>query len=113
MMQPLLGAIVITWHGKSSVSVGFHAATNGENSIMSAKPSILKKAYGTTAAGVAVDEYTLTNASGIEVKIITYGGIITSIRVPDRNGSMTNVALGFDNLSEYETKNSPYFGAII
>lgn len=76
-----------------------------------AQVTIEKSSYGTTADGEAVDEYTLTNANGMEVKIITYGGIITSIRVPDRNGNMANVALGFDNLQDYETKN-PYFGCI-
>lgn len=70
-----------------------------------------KTFYGTTADGVAVEEYTLTNAAGMEVKIITYGGIITSIRVPDRNGLVANVTLGFSNLRDYETK-SPYFGCI-
>lgn len=76
-----------------------------------AEGKIEKKSYGTTADGVAVDEYTLTNANGMEVKVITYGGIITSIKVPDRFGNMANVALGFDNLKDYETKN-PYFGCI-
>lgn len=78
---------------------------------MAQNTSILKRPYGTTSAGVTVDEYTLTNANGIEIKIITYGGIITSILVPDRNGEMTNVVLGFDNLADYETRN-PFFGAI-
>jgi aldose 1-epimerase len=74
--------------------------------------TIVKKAYGvTTPGGIAVDEYTLTNTKGMEVKIITYGGIITSIKVPDRKGKMANVALGFDNLADYEAK-SPYFGCI-
>jgi len=69
--------------------------------------------YGTTASGQDVHEYTLTNASKrpMEVKIITFGGIITSIKVPDKWGNMENVALGFDNLQDYETKN-PYFGSI-
>lgn len=79
---------------------------------MAANTSIEKQSYGTTAAGVAVDEFTLTNASGMEVKVITYGGIITSIRTPDRNGSLADVVLGFDQLADYEAKN-PYFGAII
>jgi aldose 1-epimerase len=74
--------------------------------------SVEVSSYGTTADGVEVDEYTLTNDNGMEVKIITYGGIITSIRVPDRDGNLANVTLGFDNLSDYETRN-PYFGAII
>jgi len=72
---------------------------------------ITKKPYGTTADGIAVAEYTLANGAGMEVKIITYGGIIASIRVPGRDGRIGNVALGFSSLREYETK-SPYFGAI-
>jgi aldose 1-epimerase len=67
--------------------------------------------YGVTADGITVEEYTLTNSRGMEVKIITYGGIMTSIKVPDRKGRLANVALGFDNLQDYETKN-PYFGCI-
>ena len=77
-----------------------------------AAASIEVRSYGTTADGIEVDEYTLANANGMEVKIITYGGIITSIRVPDRDGNLANVTLGFDNLHDYETRN-PYFGAII
>jgi len=67
--------------------------------------------YGTTADGIDVAEYTLTNAHGMEVKIITYGGIITSVKVPDRKGHFANVVLGFDNLQDYEDLN-PYFGCI-
>ncbi|GIV82498.1 MAG: aldose 1-epimerase [Anaerolineae bacterium] len=78
-----------------------------------AQGSITKAPYGTTADGVAVDEYTLTNANGMEVKIITYGGIITSVKVPDRYGNMANVTLGFTNLQDYETRNGNYFGALI
>ncbi|HVO42102.1 MAG TPA: aldose epimerase family protein [Aggregatilineales bacterium] len=70
------------------------------------------KGFGKTASGTPVEEYSLTNAQHVEVKIITYGGIITSLRVPDREGQFTNVVLGFDRLEDYETK-SPYFGAII
>ena len=72
---------------------------------------ITRKPYGTTADGMAVAEYTLANGAGMEVKIITYGGIITSLRTPGRDGRIGNVALGLSSLREYETK-SPYFGAI-
>ena len=68
--------------------------------------------YGTTADGKAVTMYTLTNANGVEVKAITYGGIITSLRVPDRSGTMGDVVLGFERLDGYE-KDPPFFGAII
>ncbi len=64
-----------------------------------------------TADGIPVDEYTLTNAHDMEVKIITYGGIITSVKVPDKKGQFANVVLGFDNLQDYEAL-SPYFGCI-
>ena len=70
-----------------------------------------KQAYGTTADGKEVFEYTLTNAQGTEVKIITYGGTITSLKLPDRRRRMANVVLGFSNLKDYVTK-SPYLGCI-
>jgi galactose mutarotase-like enzyme len=57
-------------------------------------------------------QFTLTNAHGIEVRVITYGGIITSIRTPDRSGRLDDIVLGFDSLAGYR-KNSPYFGAIV
>jgi aldose 1-epimerase len=71
---------------------------------------IVKEPYG-TVDGEAVDRYTLTNAAGMEVVILTYGGIVQSITVPDRDGTMANVALGFDNLDDYVNRN-PYFGCI-
>lgn len=61
--------------------------------------------------GQQVDQYTLTNANGMEVQILTYGGIIQSIRVPDRDGAMANVVLGYDTLEAY-VENNPYFGTI-
>ncbi len=81
------------------------------NSVNAENSSIKVHPFGTTADGQPVDEYVLTNAQGMEVRIITYGGTIRSIRVPDRDGGFTNVILGFDNLVGYETR-SPYFGAI-
>lgn len=62
--------------------------------------------------GVKVDQYTLKNKTGIEVTIITYGGRITSLKVPDRKGIYEDVVLGFDSLEGYKKEN-PYFGAII
>ena len=67
--------------------------------------------YGTTTDGNAVEEYTLRNAAGMAIKLITIGGIVTSISVPDRKGDIANVALGFDRLQKYEAEH-PYFGAI-
>ena len=69
------------------------------------------KQYGNTPDGQAVEHFMLTNANGIEVGIISYGGIITSILAPDRNGETCNIVLGFNTLDDYVTKN-PYFGCI-
>jgi len=62
--------------------------------------------------GEPVERYTLTNANGMEVAVLTYGGVIQSIRVPDRDGTMANVVLGFNTLDDYVAR-SPYFGAIV
>jgi len=73
---------------------------------------IRKAAYGTTPEGEDVDQYTLVNGKGMEVAVITFGGIITSWTAPDKNGQYGNVVLGFDNLAGYLGEN-PFFGAII
>jgi aldose 1-epimerase len=76
------------------------------------KAGVEKQSFGATPDGAPVDLYTLTNASGMEVRAITYGGIVLSLRVPDRDGKLGDVVLGHDALTGYE-KNPPYFGAII
>lgn len=77
-----------------------------------ARESIVKEEFGTLATGQVIDIYTLTSSTGIEMKVMTYGAAITSLMVPDRNGNMANITLGFDNLASYEA-GTPYFGAII
>ena len=78
-----------------------------------AKQSITKEPFGKTDEGIAVDLYTLTNAQGAQAKIITYGGIVVSLKVPDRNGKLDDVVLGYDNLAGYLKNNGPYLGALI
>ncbi|GLG97703.1 hypothetical protein R5R35_001316 [Gryllus longicercus] len=60
-----------------------------------------------------VRRFTMTNQNGMTVQIITYGGIITSIQVPDRNGEVDDVVLGFDSMLGYLGEKNPYFGAIV
>ena len=60
---------------------------------------ITSEAWG-EVDGEQVTLYTLTNANGMEVKLTNYGGIITSVLVPDRDGNSENVTLGFDNLDD-------------
>ena len=64
---------------------------------------VTRAAFGKTGDGTPVEVFTLTNKAGVEVKAISYGAIITSIRVPDRTGAMADVALGFDTLDGYLT----------
>jgi len=75
--------------------------------------NIARERFGTAPGGAAVHLYRLTNSHCMRVKIITYGGIIQSLSVPNRNGRTRNVALGFSNLDDYVEQNDPYFGAII
>jgi aldose 1-epimerase len=81
---------------------------------LSQSSSRLKKEDFGTVDGQQVFVFTLQNPSGMEVKITNYGGTITSIRVPDRNGKFDDVALGFNDLDGYTSKaNNAYFGATI
>ena len=85
---------------------------NQEPEQMEKAVSITSSDFGTTAAGEKVTKYFLKNKDGIQVDIITYGGRITSLRTPDKDGTMKNVVLGFDSLEQYE-KDNPFFGALI
>ena len=63
--------------------------------------AISKKPFGVMPDGREVTQYTLTNARGASVSVINFGGILTNVRVPDRNGVLDDVVLGFDNLASY------------
>ena len=77
-----------------------------------AKTKPIQKASFGKVDGKPVDLYTLTNAKGAFVKITNYGAIVTEVHVPDRNGKLGDVVLGFDNVDDY-VKKSPYFGSIV
>jgi aldose 1-epimerase len=79
--------------------------------IAQAQATVTKASFG-TADGQSVDLYTLRNVHGVEAKITNYGGILVSLKVPDRNGKFADVVLGFNDLDTY-LKGHPYFGALI
>ena len=68
------------------------------------KMSIKKQAFGKTKDGKEVDLYTLVNANGLKAKIMTYGGIVTSLKVPDRDGNLADIVLGYDSLDTIKSK---------
>jgi len=80
-------------------------------------PRVEQDAFGVTPAGDSVDVYTLTNANDVSMRVTNYGGIILSLRVPDREGTLEDVVLGFDSLGDYTREAyrdaNPYFGALI
>lgn len=78
----------------------------------SAQEEISEEPFGTTPDGKQVQIYTLRNPGGIEARICTYGGIVVSLKAPDRHGKMQDVVLGYDNLSDY-IKRNPFFGALV
>ena len=76
---------------------------------------VTKQSFGKTPDGTSVDIYTLKSGA-IEARIITYGGIVQSLKVPDKNGKSADVVLGFDSIDGYAggpKPNPPFFGAII
>lgn len=74
--------------------------------------SITQRFFDKTETGQDVTEYTLTNAGGSSVSILDFGGVITRIVVPDRDGRMGDVNLGFDNVDTYNNKGGS-MGALI
>ncbi len=75
--------------------------------------SAIKQTYfGVTSSGDSVRAYTLKNKNGIAITILNYGGIIQSVKTPDKNGKMGDIVMGFNSIEKYQ-EYSPYFGAII
>jgi aldose 1-epimerase len=101
-IEHLLGTLTI-----SVIWIALSAAA------MDAKTSVTVQPFGKMPDGTAIEIYTLKDAAA-EARIMTYGGIVVSLRVPDRNGKLADVVLGFDNLDGYVANNNkPKGGAFI
>jgi aldose 1-epimerase len=79
----------------------------------SKKMQVKKESFGRMADGQSVDIYTLTNSHGAEARITNYGGIVVSLKMPDRNGAFDDVVLGFNTLDGYLKAPTVYFGALV
>ena len=78
----------------------------------SAELGITREVFGTMPDGTQVNAYELTNAEGLRAKIIDYGAILVSLEVPDREGKLADIVLGFDDLDSYLGRH-PLFGATV
>lgn len=100
-----------------SITLMFQSCKNNESKEAAADSTaalspITKATFGKLADGKEVFVYTLKNRNNVQMQVINYGGIITSLLVPDKNGVLEDVVLGFDTLSSYESGN-PFFGSLI
>jgi aldose 1-epimerase len=82
------------------------------SAVQTPMPKLMQAPFERTPDNQLVDLITLGNANGMEMTVLTYGGIIKTLRTPDRTGAFDDIVLGFDDLKSYMEK-SPYFGALI
>jgi aldose 1-epimerase len=95
-----------------SLSLLLLASACHNKETMQTPGTVTKQAFGIMPDSTQVSLYTLMNHSGITMKVTNYGGLITSLMVPDKNGDLADIVLGYDSLSGYLAK-TPYFGALI
>lgn len=86
--------------------------TKKTETIAEEKLTIAMSKFGKTHDSTVIEKYTLKNTNGLEIDVITYGGRITSLKVPNKDGKLENVVLGFSNIEDYQ-KDNPFFGALI
>ncbi|MBF9223682.1 aldose epimerase family protein [Hymenobacter ruricola] len=99
----------------STTSTPASASADSAQTTTPAMPT--SASFGKTADGTEVQLFTLSNANGVKATITDFGGTLTSLLVPDKDGQLGDVILGFDNVSGYQSpeflKAGPYFGALI
>jgi aldose 1-epimerase len=102
-------------HLKQSMAAGLLAAALVGCTTMSpsTKSTITKSDFGKTPDGQPVEIYKLCNSKGAEADIMTYGGAVQKLIMPDKDGKMADIVLGYDTLDGYTGTNCPYFGALI
>jgi aldose 1-epimerase len=105
----VLAALVIAGCNKTTDNNQTSADTTADVSNNAMNP----QSFGTLPDGREVKSFTLKNKNGVEMKVINLGGIVTHLSVPDRNGNIEDVVLGYDSLSGYLNPSTPFFGALI
>lgn len=113
-LKPIVYCILLTFTMGLNIQ-----CKNNKNDKSTEKPETMEKLtisksdFGKTKDGSPVEQYTLKNANGVEVNVITYGGRITSLKVPNKDGKLENVVLGHDTMEGYLRDDNPFFGALI
>lgn len=98
----LSGSLLISCNNDERSATG-----NDTNDSAATKLTMKSQPYG-KFENSDVMQYTLTNSKGVMVKVINYGGTVTSVMVPDKTGNLGNVVLGFDSLGGYLQKGNPF-----
>ena len=102
----------MTMSGTFQRAAAVAAAVLFTHTSIAGEASIKMTSFGKLADGREAKLYTLTNAKGLQADITDYGGIVVRVLVPNRDGSKTDVVLGYNTLSEY-VKETPYFGCLV
>ncbi|WP_439130094.1 aldose epimerase family protein [Polaribacter sp.] len=110
---PYFLLIIVLCLGISCKNQKKENTTEKSKSMVAENLAIVKSEFGKTKEGTAIENYTLKNKNGVELNVITYGGRITSLKVPNKNGKLENVVLGHDTMEGYLRADNPFFGALI
>jgi aldose 1-epimerase len=108
----LVASFVVAMMSCNDSSTGSTTSSSDSSNQNQNKVGITERPFG-NFEGKAITEYTLTNGNGMQLSIINYGGTITKLTAPDKNGTLGDVVLGYDSLSGFIQKGNPYFGALI
>jgi aldose 1-epimerase len=111
-MQQMIGSLTVLAAAGLTAALLAGCASMGGSSCCSSGGTVTREPFGKTTNGEEVYLFTLRNTNGVEARIMTYGGVVVSFKVPDKNGTLGDVTLGFDNFAGYLTP-PPYFGALI
>ena len=92
--------------------IGGSPMVNANSQDEKSEVTLTREPFGKTQDGEEVDLFTFTNSNDVQIRIMTYGGIITHIITPDKNGKPDDITLGFDSLERY-LQGHPNFGALV
>src|SRR5580658_10003661 len=110
-MRQTIPTLTLLAAGFSAVLLAGCASTGGSSCCgTTTEGTIMKEPFGKMPDGKSVEIYTLRNTNGLEARIMTYGGTLVSLKVPDRNGNLGDVVLGCDDVDTYMHQ-SAYLGA--